>query len=83
MYVKALEKKLGASARLDEILRTHLIDPDLLRADDFHGFIRDRATALLDLIEKATGRTVSGRDSDEVKKAFGGPLVRQQAAVGA
>lgn len=80
VYAKSLEKKLGSTDRLDEILRTHLIDPSLLRSDDFPGFIRDRAMRLLDLIEKATGRTVSGRDSDEVKKAFGGPLVPQQAA---
>jgi hypothetical protein len=77
-YAKVLDKKLGSTSRLDDILRTHLIDPSLLRADDFHKFIRDRATRLLDMIEKATGRTVSGRDSDEVKKAFGGPLVPPQ-----
>ncbi|MFO0757496.1 MAG: DUF262 domain-containing protein [Byssovorax sp.] len=75
VYTKSLEKKLGSGERLDEILRTHLIDPALLRADDFSGFIRDRATRLLDMIERATGRTVSGRDSDEVKAAFGGALM--------
>ena len=79
-YAKTLDKKLGSTERLDEILRTHLIDPTLLRGDDFHGFLRDRAMLLLDLIEKATGRTVSGRDSDEVKKAFGGLLVPHQAS---
>ena len=79
-YTKTVEKQLGSAARLDEILETHLVDPTLLRADDFHGFIRHRATALLDRIVKATGRSVTGRDSDEVKKAFGGPLLAPPAA---
>ena len=76
-YTKSIDKRLGSASRLDEILETHLIDPASLRADDFPGFIRNRATRLLDLIERATGRTVTGRDSDEVKKAFGGPLLSQ------
>jgi hypothetical protein len=29
------------------------------------------------MIEKATGKTVTGRDSEEVKKAFGGVLMGQ------
>jgi hypothetical protein len=29
---------------------------------------------LLDLIESATGKTVSGRDSEDTIKAFGAPL---------
>lgn len=56
---------------MDAILHTHMIDPVLLRADDFDNFIVSRARALLDLIEKATGKPISGRDSEEVVKAFG------------
>ena len=42
----------------------------------FEGFIRRRAAALLGLIEDATGKVVSGRDSEETAKAFfGGALV--------
>jgi hypothetical protein len=55
-------------------LRSHLINSALLRSDDFDNFIRDRATKLLDLIEKAIGKSVTGRDSDEVIAAFGGKL---------
>ena len=43
------------SHRLDQILATHLIEPSLLRADDFDAFIIDRARQLLDLVEKAIG----------------------------
>lgn len=75
-YLASLEKNHGVGPdKLDEILATHQMNPSLLRGDDFLGFIRDRAARLLDLIEKATGKTVSGRDSEEVLTAFGGPLV--------
>lgn len=43
-------------AAMDAILRTHIIDPSLLRADDFEGFFRERKTALLSLIERAMGK---------------------------
>jgi hypothetical protein len=76
VYLKGIEKNHKLTVqRMDEILGTHLIDPGALWQDDFHGFIRDRAAKLLDLIQKATGRPVFGRDSDEVKEKFGGPLV--------
>lgn len=61
--------------RLDPILKSHLILPEQLRGDDFENFIRTRATALLDMIERAMGKTVAGRDSEEVARAFGGPLL--------
>jgi type I restriction-modification system DNA methylase subunit len=41
------------------------------------GFLRQRATALLSLVERATGKQVTGQDSDEAKAAFGGSLVGQ------
>ena len=41
---------------MDAILRTHIIDPDLLRADDFEGFFRQRKASLLGLIERAMGK---------------------------
>jgi hypothetical protein len=44
-------------ARLEEYLRSHLIDPDLLRGDFFQAFLEDRQRRLLDLIEEATGKS--------------------------
>src|ERR1700674_3535603 len=44
------------SKRLDVYLKSHLIDPSLLRADRFDAFMEDRQTQLLLLIEQATGR---------------------------
>lgn len=46
-------------ADLDAFLSSHGIDPVLLRADDFHGFMKARKSALLDLISKATGHVVA------------------------
>jgi hypothetical protein len=75
LYLKAIEQNHGmASDRLDEILRSHQIEPMLLRADSFEDFIRTRAASLLDLIERAMGKAVSGRDADEVIREFGGPI---------
>ena len=74
-YLERLEKKGSvSSAVLDKYVESHWIDHNLLRADDFQNFIIDRAKKLLAAIEKATGRTISGKDSDEVKQAFGAAL---------
>lgn len=59
---------------LDEFLVSHVIPVSALRGDDFDGFIRLRAGALLGLIEQATGKAVSGRDSEDTVKAFGASL---------
>ena len=50
------------------------LKPALLEADDFTEFISDRAKKLLDLIQAAVGKSVTGRDSQEVVQEFGGPL---------
>lgn len=60
---------------LEDHLKSHLINPSLLHNDDFSGFIADRAKSLLDQIEMAMGKKVSGRDSDETISAFGNTLI--------
>lgn len=42
--------------RLDTYLRSHLINPELLRSDSFDAFMADRQTQLLGLIEKVIGK---------------------------
>ena len=50
-------KKVGlTSSEMDEILRTHLIDPTGLRTDDFNAFYEARKRALLALIQRAMGK---------------------------
>lgn len=76
VYLDRLEKKGSVTPdELDQYVESHWIDHNLLRADNFESFIIDRAKKLLKAIEKATGRTISGKDSDDVKQAFGGSLV--------
>ncbi|MBI4613981.1 MAG: hypothetical protein HY720_10265 [Planctomycetes bacterium] len=80
-YLAKIEKSSAmAPERLDEILRTHMIDPVALRNDAFDTFLRHRAAGLLDLIERATGKAVVGRDSEETVNAFGGSLVANAIA---
>ena len=50
---------MKAVPRLDEILRSHLIEPATLQRDDFEGFFRIRTEAMLDLITKAMGKSLS------------------------
>lgn len=44
------------SKKLDVYLKSHLIDPSLLRADSFEAFMENRQKQLLALIEQATGK---------------------------
>jgi hypothetical protein len=41
---------------MDAILKTHVIDPSLLRADSFHDFYAARKAALLALVEGTMGK---------------------------
>jgi hypothetical protein len=58
-YLTKLETDKAVLLRpeeMDQILRTHSINPSLLRANDFDGFYQDRKAALLKLIEQAMGK---------------------------
>jgi hypothetical protein len=60
-YITKLEKGNQAtpsidSSKLDVYLKSHLIEPTLLRADKFADFMEDRQKKLLLLIEQATGK---------------------------
>lgn len=58
-YLARIEQKHGLSAdALDDILRSHLIDPALLRGDDFEGFWKARKAALAALAAEAQGKPV-------------------------
>ena len=43
--------------KIDAYLRSHLINPDILRTDDFEAFMADRQKQLLRLIEQAIGKS--------------------------
>lgn len=75
LYLSRIQNNKQVSGEnLDEFLVSHAIPVAELRGDDFDSFIRRRASALLGLIEGATGKAVSGRESEETAKAFGGAL---------
>jgi hypothetical protein len=67
------DKQIDA-ATLDRFLASHSIPVTQLRGDAFDEFIRLRANALLGLVEAATGKQISGRDSQETINAFGQAL---------
>ncbi len=59
-YLPAIEKAAGVdTARMDEILRSHCIASDSLRADRFWEFYAARAEELLQRIEAATGKSIT------------------------
>lgn len=51
--------------RMDQILKSHMVDPELLRTDDFGAFFAARETILLDLIGKAMGKPISRVSAEE------------------
>ena len=59
------EASAVAPERLDEFLMSHLIDPTLLRADDFDRFMIERQKALIALIEKAMGKQTAAEEEGE------------------
>jgi hypothetical protein len=59
VYLKRIERKQGLSAdALDDILRTHLIEPQHLRTDDFDAFYAARTAALADVVAQAMEKPV-------------------------
>ena len=47
-----------STSEQDGILKSHLISPKLLHADDFHGFMAERKAALLEIISAAMGEAI-------------------------
>jgi len=75
VYLKRIEKNKQVDRdNLNNFLTSHGIDPAILCSDNFQLFLQQRARFLLGLIEKATGKAISGRDSEETVRAFEGPL---------
>lgn len=77
IYLGRIERKgQVSSAVLDSYLESHKIDVSCCRADNFNNYFLHRATAILDLIEAATGKAISGRDSELVIQNFGAVLTK-------
>lgn len=75
VYLSKIENKgQVAGDVLDKYVSTHWIDVSCCRSDDFHAHIISRAKMLLSAIENATGKTIAGKDSEEVITSFGEAL---------
>lgn len=72
---KVLKEGQIDEATLRVRIESHLIDLDALAADDFDTYFIDRAKKLLDAIERAMGKSVPDRDSEETVRRFGQALV--------
>lgn len=68
IYLTDIQKKSDISVEnLDEILRSHVIEPASLRIDNFDTFFQARKNALLDRIEKAMGKPILREATKEVE----------------
>jgi hypothetical protein len=56
VYLKKFEMWGTSPEKLDDMLRSHAIEPEFLRQDDFEGFFAARTKALMELIGKAMGK---------------------------
>lgn len=74
-YIQTMRNKGLSEEEVDSAIESHHIDPHFLKENLFDDFIIDRAKRLLNRIEKAIGKSTSGRDSEETIKEFGCPLV--------
>lgn len=58
-YLEKLQAQGISQKQVDEILRSHLIEPATLRNDDFESFFRTRTQALLEKLGKAMGKNLN------------------------
>jgi hypothetical protein len=59
-YLGRIQKSAEvAPTRMDAILKSHVIEPAVLRSDDFLGFFKNREKALLDRVEAAMGKPIA------------------------
>jgi hypothetical protein len=67
-YLKGLQthKQVGLSdEEMNSILSSHRIDPEAIRADDFHRFFDLRSRSLLKIVEEAMGKTIELENASE------------------
>lgn len=79
VYIQNIERKTKKDrSEIVPFIGGHLINCEKLFSDDFEGFIIDRAKKLLDLIEKATGKSIADRGSEETIRQFGESLINSE-----
>ena len=73
-YIKTMKNKGLTDEVIVAAISSHEIDYELLSTDKFDEYFVNRAKKLLNRIEQATGKQITGRDSEETIEAFGGAL---------
>jgi hypothetical protein len=72
-YLERLRASANVSVEeFEEILKTHAVNVELLRADDFVGFFNDRKERILSKIEKAMGKKINRDASTEIEGVYTG-----------
>ena len=69
-YLARIEDDGAKAEAVDGRLRSHLVDPSLLRSDDFEAAFRKRRDELVVLIEKAIGKPVIVTEGSELDGDF-------------
>ena len=69
-YINRLVEKDIDPDKLDRILKSHWIDPDLLRSDDFANSFVERGARMLRLISLAIGKPISDDGRDAFRNAL-------------
>lgn len=58
-YLERLKKHAGVSDdELNSMIKSHVVNPDYLYANDFYGFFNDRKEQIIQRIENAMGKTI-------------------------
>jgi hypothetical protein len=80
LYLGQIQQRHGlTSTDLDAILATHVIDPAILRSDDFERFYEARFEQLLQRIERAMGKSIA-REPGESAVAAGEDTIDYEGA---
>ena len=78
VYARKIEADDHVTAEdFDVYMASHVVDVDLLRADDFDGYFVERAKGIISLISDAMGKPVTNLDGDDVVEGFGAALGRR------
>ena len=74
-YLKTMKKKGLDENMIVSAVSSHKVNYEYLSKNMFDEYFVDRAKRLLDRIEQAMGKNISGRDSEETIKEFGVKLI--------
>jgi hypothetical protein len=80
-YVKTMFGKGLSEDLVKKAVESHKVNYDFLVTDNFDAYFIERAKQLLNRIEKATGKAISGRDSEETINEYGQSLLDNQTEI--